>query len=130
MRRQLKPKRLADSSARYSQGILVEGTKGLLFIAGQTATDKDGSVVGVGDIGTQARKVFENLGTVLQEARLGFEHLVTITTYVTDRAYREAYNRVRMELLPKEPRPTSTFLVVSGLARPEFLIEIEGIAAY
>ncbi len=130
MKRVLKPKDIVDASDRYSQGILVEGGRGLLFIAGQTAADRDGNVVGVGDIRAQARKAFENVGSVLKEAGLGFEHLVKTTVYLTDRSYRDEYNRVRMEVLPKADRPTSTLLIISGLARPEYLIEIEAIAAF
>ena len=130
MKRVLKPKGLVDASERYSQGILLEGIRGLLFIAGQTSTDRDGNVVGVGDIRAQARKAFENVEIVLKEAGLEFEHLVKTTVYLTDRSYREEYNRVRMEVLPQGDRPTSTLLIISGLARPEYLIEIEAIAAY
>lgn len=130
MKHVLKPKDIVDASDRYSQGILVEGGRGLLFIAGQTAADRDGNVVGVGDIRAQARKAFENVGSVLKEAGLGFEHLVKTTVYLTDRSYRDEYNRVRMEVLPKADRPTSTLLIISGLARPEYLIEIEAIAAF
>jgi enamine deaminase RidA (YjgF/YER057c/UK114 family) len=130
MKRVLKPKDLVDASDRYSQGILVEGGRGFLFIAGQTASDRDGNVVGIGDIRAQARKAFENVETVLKEAGLGFEHLVKTTVYLTDRSYRGEYNRVRMEVLPKDHRPTSTLLIISGLARPEYLIEIEAIAAF
>lgn len=129
MKRILRPKEIADSAGRYSQGILVDGIRGLLFISGQTATARDGSVAGVGDIEAQTRQVFQNLAAVLKEAGLGFENLVQTTTYLTDRSYREGYNRVRTEVLNKEP-PTSTLLVISGLARPEFLVEIAGIAAF
>ncbi len=130
MKHVLKPKDIVDASDRYSQGILVEGGRGLLFIAGQTAADRDGNVVGVGDIRAQARKAFENVGSVLKEAGLGFEHLVKTTVYLTDRSYRDEYNRVRTEILPKADRPTSTLLIISGLARPEYLIEIEAVAAF
>ena len=126
----LKPAELADSSERYSQGVVVEEGRGLLFIAGQTATDREGHVVGVGDIGAQALKAFENVGAVLKEAGLGFENLVKTTVYLTDRAFREEFNRVRKEVLPKRQLPTSTLLIISGLARPEFLIEIEAVAAF
>ena len=129
MKRILKPKELADTSGRYSQAIIVEGGKGLLFIAGQTASDSDGNVIGIGDIGAQTRQVFKNIEAVLKEAGLGFENLVKTTTYLTDRSYREEYNRARMAIMSKEP-PTSTLLIISGLARPEFMIEIEAIAAY
>ena len=130
MKRILKPKDLVDASDRYSQGIIVEGPRGLLFIAGQTASDRQGNVVGIGDIRAQARKAFENVEAVLKEAGLGFEHLVKTTVYLTDRNYRDEYNRVRMELLPKGDRPTSTLLIIGGLARPEYLIEIEAVAAF
>jgi enamine deaminase RidA (YjgF/YER057c/UK114 family) len=130
LRTLLKPAGLADSSERYSQGVVIEEGRGFLFIAGQTATDREGNVVGIGDIGAQVSKVFENLGVVLKEAGLGFENLVKITTYLTDRVFREEYNRVRKQFLPKGQLPASTLLIISGLARPEFLIEIEAVAAF
>lgn len=129
MKKILKPEEVTDPAGRYSQGILVERIRGMLFIAGQTATARDGSVVGIGDIEAQSRKVFENLAAVLKEAGLSYGNLVQTTTYLTDRSHREGYSRVRGELLDREP-PTSTLLIVSGLARPEFLIEIEAIAAF
>ena len=60
----IQPKSLSDPRPRYSQGILADGGK-LLFVAGQTASDKDGNVVGKGDIEAQTRQVFRNLSAVL-----------------------------------------------------------------
>lgn len=126
MKEVIQPKSLSDPRPRYSQGIVAQGGK-LLFIAGQTASDKDGNVVGKGDIEAQAKQVFENIQAVLKEAGGSLDHLALTTTYITDIKYREGYNRVRNQYYKGTP-PTSTLVVVKGLANPEYLIEIAGIA--
>ena len=125
-RKTIQPKSSNDPRPRYSQGILTEGGK-VLFIAGQTASDKDGNVVGKGDIKAQTRQVFENIKAVLEAAGGSFDNLVMTTTYITDRKYREGYNEVRRDIYKQDP-PTSTLVIVSGLANPDYLIEIAGIA--
>ena len=122
----IQPKSLSDPTPRYSQGILADGGK-LLFIAGQTASDKDGNVVGKGDIEAQTHQVFKNLSAVLTEAGGSLDNLVMTTTYITDRKYREGYNEVRRQQYKKSP-PTSTLVIVKGLANKDYLIEIAGIA--
>jgi len=122
----IQPKTLSDPRPRYSQGILADGGK-LLFVAGQTASDKDGNVVGKGDIEAQTRQVFKNLSAVLEEAGGSLDNLVMTTTYITDRKYREGYNRVRQQYYKANP-PTSTLVIISGLAHPDYLIEINGVA--
>ena len=122
----IQPKSLSDPRPRYSQGILAEGGK-LLFVAGQTASDKDGNVVGKGDIEAQTAQVFKNLSAVLEDAGGSLDNLVMTTTYITDRKYREGYNRVRQQQYKKNS-PTSTLVIVTGLAHPDYLIEINGIA--
>jgi len=122
----IQPKTLSDPRPRYSQGILADGGK-LLFIAGQTASDKDGNVVGKSDIEAQTHQVFKNLSAVLGEAGGSLDNLVMTTTYITDRKYREGYNRVRQQYYKANP-PTSTLVIISGLAHPDYLIEINGVA--
>ena len=122
----IQPKSLNDPRPRYSQGILAEGGK-LLFIAGQTASDKEGNVVGKGDIKAQTRQVFQNIKAVLEAAGASLDNLVMTTTYITDRKYREGYNEVRRDMYKKDP-PTSTLVIVTGLANEEYMIEIAGIA--
>ena len=125
-RKTVQPKTLNDPRPRYSQGILNEGGK-LLFVAGQTASDQAGNVVGKRDIRAQTKQVFANLKAVLEEAGGTLDDLVMTTTYITDREYREGYNEVRRGLYKKDP-PTSTLVIVKGLAHPDYLIEIAGIA--
>jgi enamine deaminase RidA (YjgF/YER057c/UK114 family) len=68
------------------------------------------------------------MGKVLAAAGMGFEDIVHLNTYVTDRAHIEGYRAARAEFMP-DPPPSSTLLIISGLANPDFKIEIEAIAA-
>ena len=126
-KRIIQPASLPDPRPRYNQGLLTEGGR-LLFIAGQTAVDASGAVVGKGDIEKQAEQVFENVGAVLREAGASFEHLVMTTTYLTDISQRAAFQRVRTKYFNADWPPTSTFVVVRSLANADLLIEIAGIA--
>ncbi|MBI4640759.1 MAG: RidA family protein [Candidatus Tectomicrobia bacterium] len=98
-----------------------------VYFAGQVAQDAQGNLVGVGDVEAQAVRVFENLKLALASVNATFGDLVKITVFVTDPRFREKVGEVRARYL-KEPFPASTFLVVSGLARPELLLEIEATA--
>ncbi len=126
MKKVIQPKSLQDPRPRYSLAILTDPGK-LLFIAGQTASDNDGNVVGVGDIESQAKQVFEKIKTIVEEAGGTLADIVKTTVYITDAKYREGQRKVRSQYLKDDP-PTSTLIIVKGLAREEFLIEIESIA--
>lgn len=125
-RKVIQPDALKDPRPRYSQGILTEQGR-LLFIAGQTAADRNGNIVGKGDAEKQTEQVFENLGAVLAAAGGTFDSLVSTTTYLTDIKYREAYNKVRLKYYVNS-QPTSTLVVVKALGGEDLLIEIDGIA--
>jgi len=101
---------------------------GLLFIAGQVALDADGSLVGKGDFEAQAVQVFENLKAILAAAGATFEDVAKMTTYVTSLAYRPKLAEIRARYF-KTYLPPNTFVVISSLATPEFLLEIEAVAA-
>lgn len=110
--------------AYYSQVVVAGNT---VYLAGQTAVDAQGQVVGKGDAAAQAEQIFQNLQRALAAAGGGLEHIVKLTTYITDLAYREGYNQVRQRYL-KPPMPASTLVVVKGLAHPDYLLEIEAVA--
>ena len=118
---------LQHRSPEVALEIVVEHLGRLLFVAGQTASDQNGQVVGKGDIRAQTKQVFTNLKAVLEEAGGTLDDLVMTTTYIVDAQYREGYNEVRMGMYKKDP-PTSTLVIVKGLAHPDYLIEIAGIA--
>lgn len=108
----------------YSHVVRAGGT---IHIAGQVAQDARGNLVGRGDIEAQAVQVFENLKQCLASVGASFDDVVKITVFVTDARFREKVGEVRERYL-KPPFPASTFLVVAGLGRPEFLLEIEATA--
>ena len=100
-----------------------------IYIAGQVAQDEHGQLVGAGDFVAQARQVFENLGKALTAGGAGFGDVVKMTVYVTDPRFREALRDVRDNYLVRSALPASTLVVVAGLAQPEYLLEIEAVAA-
>ena len=128
IREVIQPKKLSDPRPRYSQAILTKPGR-LLFIAGQTALDDKGRIIGKGDIEKQVRQVLENIKEILHEAGGTLENIVHTVTYTTNIKYRQSIHEIRSKYFKDSP-PTSTFLVVKGLARKEFLVEIEGIAIF
>ncbi len=98
-----------------------------LYIAGQIAKDKDGNLVGIGDIEIQARQVFTNLKNILKEAGGDLHNIVKMTTFLTHYNSIEGYRKIREEYFT-EPCPPNTLLIIDSLALPEFMIEVEAIA--
>lgn len=117
----------ATPVAHYQMATRMEGGR-LLYTAGQVARDAEGNVLAPGDIRTQAREVFQNLRRVLQAAGGELADLLKITTYITKIEDFPAVAEVRREFFPGE-LPASTLIVVSRLAQPDLLIEVEGMAA-
>ena len=77
----------------------------------------------------QAEQVFRNILTCLRENGMSKKHLVKLTTFVTDPRYIEDYRAARKKLIGDTVVPAATLLVVDGLAKPDIVIEIEGLAA-
>jgi 2-iminobutanoate/2-iminopropanoate deaminase len=100
----------------------------LLYISGQVAWDTNGTIIGKGDVRAQARQVFQNLRQVLQAAGGDLKDLLKITTYITKIEDFPAVAEARSEVFQGE-LPASTLIVVKSLFHPDFLLEVEGIAA-
>jgi reactive intermediate/imine deaminase len=98
-----------------------------VYISGQIALDKDGKVVGEGDMKAQAEQVFKNLQAALATAGATFKDVVKMNTYVTDMSQAQPIRDVRARYFG-DATPASTLVQVVHLARPEFLLEIEVIA--
>jgi enamine deaminase RidA (YjgF/YER057c/UK114 family) len=115
----------------YSQVVDVSAGR-IIFIAGQTAVDRDGNVVGRNDFIAQAAQVFRNLAIALEAAGCTAANLVKLTVYLTDMdnlsRYREARNRFFASVTPPAA-PAVTLVEVAKLYGPDFMIEIEAIAA-
>jgi enamine deaminase RidA (YjgF/YER057c/UK114 family) len=108
------------------QAVVARGRS--VFVRGQVGQDLDTAVnVGVGDPSAQAEQAMSNIETLLQEAGARLEHICKITIYLTDPRFREAVYRTVGRRL-RGVYPVSTGIVVAGLARPEWLVELDVIA--
>jgi 2-iminobutanoate/2-iminopropanoate deaminase len=110
----------------YSHVVVASG-KSLVFIAGQVSRDKQGQVVGAGDMVAQIRQVGENLRTALAAAGVGLKDLVKTTTYVTDIDQFFKHPEARAEIFG-QALPTSTTVEVRRLSHPDMMVEIEAMA--
>jgi len=124
------PDTLAKPTAGYSQVAEVTGGK-IVYIAGQVAFDKSGNLVGKDDLRAQTQQVFENLKAAAESAGGDVSSLVKINIYVVesvDPAQIPVIREIRDKFVNTANPPTSTFVVVKRLVRPEWLIEIEAVA--
>ena len=105
------------------QAVVAKGT--MVFLRGQVAQDLDTrQSLHIGDAGAQAAKAMANIKLVMEEAGGSLDHVCRIVVYLTDIRHREAVYREMGKWL-KGVFPCSTGLVITALARPEWLVEIE-----
>lgn len=108
-----------------SQAVIAGNT---IYLRGQVAQDLDTrESVAVGDPAGQAEQVMRNIARLLEECGAGLEHIVSCHVYLTDIRHREPVYRVLGEHLAGV-HPVFTGLVVSGLARPEWAVEVTAVA--
>lgn len=101
---------------------------GVVYLRGQIGQDLDTREnVGVGDVESQAEKAMANIALLLAEAGSSLDDIVKVTVYLVDPRYREPVYRVMGAWL-RGVFPVSTGIVVSALARPEWLVEIDATA--
>ena len=111
----------------YAQAVKVSGAQTILYIAGQVAYSADGGVAHAGDFKAQARATLRALKAQVEAGGGTMQNIVKINTYVTDIRHRADYAAIREEFFGKK-LPASTMVGVTGLAHPDYLIEIEAIA--
>jgi len=119
----IRPSTVAKTTG-YSPAVRAGNT---LYISGQVSQDLDGNIVGRGDIVAQAAQVFANLKAVVEAAGASLQDVVKLTTYTTSLANRQAIAEARAKYWQSD-WPASTFVVISSLAAPDFLVEVEAIA--
>jgi len=120
------PKTVAAPNGTYSHGIEVPPNARWLFVAGQIPVRPDGSIPGT--IEEQTEVVWQNILAVLADAGMGISDVVKITSFLTKFENFPRFAQIRARFLGSH-RPASTLLVISSLAKPEFLVEVEAIAA-
>ena len=122
------PDTVAAPMGTYSQAVRVEtGDAVWIYVSGQIAIDREGDLVGPGDVRAQTRQVFENLKAILEANGATFADAVKIGTYLTTLDDLAGMREVRSEYLTAEP-PASTAVQVVALVVPEALIEIDLVA--
>lgn len=105
----------------------VTRTGNLCFISGQVSQDKDGQVIGKGDIEAQVRQALDNLKNIVEELGGTMQNIAKTTVLLTHAGYIPAFRGVRGDYF-SEPFPASTLMIIESLASPDFLVEIEAIA--
>jgi 2-iminobutanoate/2-iminopropanoate deaminase len=113
----------------FSQVVVASGRK-TMFISGQTAWDRRKTIVGGDSVLEQARQAFRNLGTAIEAAGGTLKDIVALRIYVVDYQAESgtAVGTALREFFSPANPPASTWIGVSALAAPEFLIEIEATA--
>ena len=120
------PDGVAGPFASYSHGIELDEPVRFLFGAGQVGVNAQGRIGE--DIEEQATLVWRNIETVLGDADMRIDHIVQLTMLLLHREDYAAAREVRERALG-EHRPASTLIYVNGLANPQWLIEIDFVAA-
>jgi len=110
----------------YSHAVGVAAGARILFASGQIAVSPDGACPP--DFASQARQCWKNLEAVLEEAGMTMENVVKVQGFVTRVQDLKEYRDIRNEAVG-ELRPAHTLLVVAALGRPEWLVELEAVAA-
>jgi enamine deaminase RidA (YjgF/YER057c/UK114 family) len=120
------PNTVAAPSGPYSHGVEIPANARVLHLSGQIGIAPDGSLPA--DFEGQAVQCWKNIKALLAAAGMGVEDLVKCTHFLTRQEDVPAYGKIRAQQLG-EARPASTLLVISALARPGMLVEVEAIAA-
>ncbi len=113
-----------SANPAFSPGVQVGD---LLYVSGQVAQDGEGNTVGIGDAGAQTRQIMSRIQTIVEAAGATMQDVVKITTFIVNIDDYPAFSQVRSETFPTDP-PASSTVVVAGLVRPEFLVEVEAVA--
>ena len=125
------PEKLANFPKLFTQVVTVQsGETKTVYISGQVAIDREGKVVGKGDLGAQAAQVFENLSLALESAGAKPEDVVKLNIYVVNMKPEDGktVGLARKKFFNQENLPASTMVGVFSLVAPDFLLEVEAIA--
>jgi 2-iminobutanoate/2-iminopropanoate deaminase len=126
MHKPLSPASIHPPFSAYSNGVELPGGQRLVLTSGQLGIDRDGNIPATA--AGQTELCFDNIAAILGEVGLGLEDIVRINAFVCAREHLRPYMDVRNRRF-SAPLPASTLMVVSGFARPEFLVEVEVVAA-
>ena len=113
----------------FSQVVVTHGKVLTVYVGGQNAVKSSGEIVGKGDIGLQAEQIFKNLEIALSAAGARMENIIKWNVYIVQgQPPQPAFDEFQRVWGNRPNPPLVTVLFVSGLANPDFLLEIEAIA--
>jgi enamine deaminase RidA (YjgF/YER057c/UK114 family) len=118
-------------SPHFNHTVTVEGAGRLVYVSGQVSYDKDGFVVGKGDMRAQSEQVFKSLTANLKAAGAGWGDVVKLNGYMVGVTPEHVgqYREVRTKYLDPKALPASTLVGVTKLVHDDLLLEVEVIAA-
>ncbi len=119
-------KREAAQARGYSQAVVTSGGR-TIWLAGQVAGEDAGGRSLAADFDGQVREVFRRLGDTLEECGARLADMVTMTVFITDARLGDRFTELRREIFGDD-FPASALITVKGLARPELLVEVQGMA--
>jgi 2-iminobutanoate/2-iminopropanoate deaminase len=119
-------KRDQAQTRAYSPAVITEGGK-IVWLAGQTAGEDGAGRALAGNFDGQVREIFARLGKTLEDAGGTLKDMVTMTVFITDARHGNRLTELRREIFGDD-FAASALITVTALARPELLIEIQGIA--
>lgn len=124
----INPVELSKNPA-FTNVIVVTGQVRTIYIGGQDAVDASGTIIGKGDIKQQMEQVFNNLQAALKAGGATLEHVVKWNVYVVQGQPLQPAFEVFQRVWGRRPNPPAiTMMFVSGLANPDFLVEMDAIA--
>jgi 2-iminobutanoate/2-iminopropanoate deaminase len=124
----INPKTISKPFTNYAHVVTVEGAKKLVFCAGQVAADVNGKVLPPDNFAAQANMVMKNLKAALAAGGAKLSDVTKITIYICNPHDVPKARGILFDYFGKHP-PGSTLCILRGLANPNFLLEIEAIAA-
>ena len=124
----INPNNISKPFASYSHVVTAEGAQKLVFAAGQVAADVDGKVLPPDDFGAQTKMVMKNLKNALAAGGAKLSDVTKVTIYICNPHDVPKARSILQDYFGGDP-PASTLCVLRGLANPNFLLEIEAIAA-
>jgi len=119
-------KRDRAQARAYSQAVITTGGR-TIWLAGQVAVEDGAGRSLAGDFDGQIREIFARLGRTLEEAGAKLADMVTMTVFITDARLGDRFVELRKEIFGDD-FPASALITVAGLARPEMLVEVQGVA--
>jgi len=126
--KRINPKTISKPFTNYAHVVTVEGAKKLVFCAGQVAADVDGKALPPDDFAAQTKMVMKNLKNALAAGGAKLSDVTKVTIYICNPHDVPKARSILFDYFGKHP-PGSTLCILRGLANPNFLLEIEAIAA-